>query len=86
MTVSQLNPKNSTFKIGDIVVYPTHGVGLIEAEAAGVEKSLNEACVLGFVESFGIFEKDKSFSFKTFTKGNCSERLAKYSFVFIALG
>lgn len=32
MTVSQLNPKNSTFKIGDIVVYPTHGVGLIEAE------------------------------------------------------
>ena len=32
MTASQLNPKISTFKIGDMVVYPTHGVGLIEAE------------------------------------------------------
>lgn len=32
MTVSQLNPKIASFKIGDMVVYPTHGVGLIEAE------------------------------------------------------
>lgn len=32
MTASQLSAKSEIFKIGDMVVYPTHGVGLIESE------------------------------------------------------
>lgn len=32
MTTSQINVKINPFKIGDVVVYPTHGVGMIEAE------------------------------------------------------
>jgi CarD family transcriptional regulator len=32
MTISQLDSKANVFKVGDVVVYPTHGVGMIEAE------------------------------------------------------
>lgn len=32
MTASQLSSTIDIFKIGDVVVYPTHGVGMIEAE------------------------------------------------------
>lgn len=32
MTASQLNSSTDIFKVGDVVVYPTHGVGTIEAE------------------------------------------------------